>query len=189
RAGILEHGTVDLLEELGEFSRAHTVGEKHDGIELRFEGEGHRIDFPALTGRSVWLYPQHEALVDLIAARLGAGQDIRFGVKIERAENIETSQPKVVGTDADGCRIEIVADFVVGADGSRSAVREAVTGPHGHSGFYHEYPFAWFGILCKAPKSSEELIYSNSREGFALISQRSNAVQRMYFQCDPGADP
>lgn len=189
RAGILEQGTVELLDELGDFSRARTVGDKHDGIELRFAGEGHRINFPALTDRSVWLYPQHEALIDLIAARLGAGQDLRFGVTIERAADIETNRPRVVGSDADGSPIEIVAEFVVGADGSRSAVREAVTGPHGHSGFFHKYPFAWFGILCEAPKSSEELIYSNSPDGFALISQRSDTVQRMYFQCDPDTDP
>src|SRR5690606_17046827 len=85
-------------------------------------------------------------------------------------------------------RFEISADFVVGADGSRSAVRPAVAGPRAAS-YFREYPFAWFGILCEAPPSSEELIYSNSPEGFALISQRSPSVQRMYFQCDPEADP
>lgn len=189
RAGILEYGTVELLDELGDFSRARTIGDKHDGIELRFAGEGHRIDFSALTGRSVWLYPQHEALIDLIAARLDAGQDLRFGVSIERAEDIETDRPRIVGTDSDGDPVEITADFVVGADGSHSVIREAVTGPRGHSGYFHEYPFAWFGILTEAPKSSEELIYSNSPDGFALISQRSESVQRMYFQCDPETDP
>lgn len=189
RAGILEHGTVELLDELGDFSRARRIGDEHDGIELRFAGEGHRIDFPALTGRSVFLYPQHEVLIDLIGARLDAGQDLRFGVRIERAEDIESTRPRVVGTDADGAPVEITADFVVGADGSHSAVREAVTGPRGHSGYFHEYPFAWFGILTEAPKSSEELIYSNSPDGFALVSQRSEDVQRMYFQCDPETDP
>lgn len=188
RAGILEHGTVELLDELGEFSRARTVGDRHGGIELRFEGEGHRIDFPALTGRSVWLYPQHEALIDLIAARLDAGQDIRFGTRIESAHDVETDRPRVVGVDGEGKPIEIVAEFIVGADGSHSAVRESVAGAR-HRGFFHEYPFAWFGILCEAPKSSEELIYSNSPDGFALISQRSESVQRMYFQCDPDTDP
>ncbi len=189
RAGILEHGTVELLDELGDFNRAHTVGERHDGIELRFEGVGHRIDFPALTGRSVWLYPQHEALIDLIASRLDAGQDIRFGVKIDHAEDIETTKPRILGTNADGTPLEITADFVVGADGSHSVVREAVTGPRGHAGYFHEYPFAWFGILTEAPKSAHELIYSNSPDGFALVSQRSDTVQRMYFQCDPTTDP
>lgn len=188
RAGILEHGTVQLLAETGASPRVLTVGNRHDGIELRFEGEGHRIDFPSLTGRSVWLYPQHEVLIDLIAVRLAAGQDVRFGVTVHRVEGVDTDRPRVIGTDADGSPLEIDADFVVGADGSRSVVRTAVTGSS-TGGYFREYPFAWFGILCEAPPSSEELIYSNSPNGFALISQRSPSVQRMYFQCDPDADP
>jgi p-hydroxybenzoate 3-monooxygenase len=187
RAGILEQGTVEVLDTLGEFSRARTVGTRHDGIELRFAGDGHRIDFPGLVGRSVWLYPQHEALKDLIAARLAAGQDLRFGVTVERVED-DGTLPRVIGTDAAGQELVIEADFVVGADGSRSVVRAAVAGSS-TGGYFREYPFAWFGILCEAPPSSEELIYSNSTDGFALISQRSATVQRMYFQCDPDIDP
>ncbi|QKJ20785.1 4-hydroxybenzoate 3-monooxygenase [Microbacterium hominis] len=186
RAGILEQGTVELLAAI-DGSRVHTVGSRHDGIELRFDGAGHRIDFADLVGRAVWLYPQHEALKDLIAARLAAGQDLRFGVTVASVEGADTSSPRVRATDPTGAPLEIEADFVVGADGSRSSVRAAVTGAHG--GYFREYPFAWFGILCEAPPSAEELIYSNSPDGFALISQRSPTVQRMYFQCDPEADP
>jgi len=135
----------------------------------------------------VWLYPQHEALKDLIAARLDKGQDLRFGVTAERVEDAASDRPRVIATDADGAALEIEADFVVGADGSRSIVREALSGSRG--GYFREYPFAWFGILSEAPPSADELIYSNSPDGFALISQRSATVQRMYFQCDPDADP
>jgi len=188
RAGILEQGTVEVLDTLGDFSRARTVGSRHDGIELRFAGDGHRIDFHSLVGRSVWLYPQHEALKDLIASRLADGQDLRFGVTVERVEDAEGSLPRVIATDADGQDLVIEADFVVGADGSRSVVRAAVTGSS-TGGYFREYPFAWFGILTEAPPSAHELIYSNSPDGFALISQRSPTVQRMYFQCDPEADP
>lgn len=188
RAGILEHGTVDVLTSSGASDRVLTVGHRHDGIELRFEGQGHRIDFPSLTGRSVWLYPQHEVLKDLIAARLAGGQDLRFGVTALRVEGANTDRPRVFAEDAEGKAFEIDAEFVVGADGSRSVARAAVTGSS-TGGYFREYPFAWFGILCEAPPSSEELIYSNSAEGFALISQRSATVQRMYFQCDPEADP
>lgn len=188
RAGILEQGTVDLLDATGASTRVLTDGHRHDGIELRFAGEGHRIDFPALTGRSVWLYPQHEVLKDLIATRLADGQDLRFGVTVEQVADAASDRPRLVGRDADGAPLEIEAEFVVGADGSRSVVRPAVTGSS-TGGYFREYPFAWFGILCEAPPSSAELIYSNSPNGFALISQRSETVQRMYFQCDPDADP
>ncbi|MFD7768585.1 4-hydroxybenzoate 3-monooxygenase [Streptomyces sp. NPDC059787] len=186
RAGILEQGTVEVLSETGASDRVLTAGQKHEGIELRFDGEGHRIDFAATVGRAVWLYPQHEVLKDLVAARLTAGQDLRFGVTAERVEDAETNRPRVVAKDAGGDTVEIEADVVIGADGSRSVAREAVTGTYG--GYFREYPFAWFGILCEAPPSAEELIYSNSPNGFALISQRSPGVQRMYFQCDPATD-
>ncbi|MFT4210983.1 MAG: 4-hydroxybenzoate 3-monooxygenase [Microbacterium sp.] len=188
RAGILEQGTVEVLDALGEFSRARSVGHRHDGIELRFAGAGHRIDFRQHVGRSVWLYPQHEVLKDLLAARTAAGQDIRFGVTAHHVEDADTDTPRVIASLADGGSLEIEADFVVGADGSRSVVRAAVTGSS-TGGYFREYPFAWFGILCEAPPSAKELIYSNSPNGFALISQRSDTVQRMYFQCDPDADP
>ncbi|MFJ4036729.1 4-hydroxybenzoate 3-monooxygenase [Microbacterium sp. NPDC090007] len=187
RAGILEQGTVELLDTLGPHSRARTVGHRHDGIELRFEGEGHRIDFAASVGRAVWLYPQHEVLKDLIAARLAAGQDLRFGVTAEGIADAETAHPRVRAHDADGRPFEIEAEFVVGSDGSRSVARATVTGSS-QGGYFREYPFAWFGILCEAPPSSEELIYSNSPDGFALVSQRSDTVQRMYFQCAPDTD-
>lgn len=187
RAGILEQGTVELLDTLGPASRARTEGHRHDGVELRFEGEGHRIDFAASVGRAVWLYPQHEVLKDLIAARLDAGQDLRFGVTAERVDDAGTARPRVIARDADGQPLEIEADFVVGSDGSRSVARAAVTGSS-QGGYFREYPFAWFGILCEAPPSSEELIYSNSPDGFALVSQRSDTVQRMYFQCAPDTD-
>src|SRR6185312_182691 len=82
----------------------------------------------------------------------------------------------------------LTADVVGGADGAHSVVREAVAGPSS-TGFFREYPFAWFGILCEAPPSAPELIYSASEDGFALISQRSATVQRMYLQCDPAMDP
>ncbi|GAA2186509.1 4-hydroxybenzoate 3-monooxygenase [Leucobacter alluvii] len=186
RAGILEQGTVEVLDGI-EGSRARTVGHRHDGIELRFAGEGHRIDFPSLVGRSVWLYPQHEVLKDLIAARLAAGQDLRFSASVTAVHDVD-SEPRVVGTDSDGAPFEIRCDFVVGADGSRSVVRPAVAGDRGN-GAFREYPFAWFGVLCEAAPSSDELIYSNAPDGFALISQRSETVQRMYFQCDPSTDP
>ena len=188
RAGILENGTVDVLVESGASDRVLEVGHKHDGIELRFAGGGHRIDFADLVQRAVYLYPQHEVLKDLIARRLADGGDIRFGWTAENVLDGETERPRIVATDADGAPAEIVADVVVGADGSRSVVREAVVGSQ-TGGYFREYPFAWFGILCEAPPSSEELIYSNSENGFALISQRSDTVQRMYYQCDPEADP
>ena len=184
RAGILEHGTVGVLVRSGASERVVVEGRRHNGIELRFSEEGHRIDFAGLVDRGVWLYPQHEVLRDLIATRLAAGQDLRFGVAATGVAEHD-SFLTVSAVAADGASVDVTAKFVVGADGSRSVVR-AVVGGSATSGYFREYPFAWLGILCEAPASSPELIYSNSSHGFALISQRSPTVQRMYLQCDPG---
>ncbi|NYD77855.1 4-hydroxybenzoate 3-monooxygenase [Arthrobacter cupressi] len=183
RAGILEHGTVNLLVDSGVSDRVLREGDRHDGIELRFNGESHRIDFKELVGESVWLYPQTDVFMDLAARREADGGDVRYSVTDTSVHELE-GKPKVWFTDADGQEFEVEADFLVGTDGSRSHCRRQVP-ESARTQYFHEYPFAWFGILAEAPRSAEELIYANSEHGFALISQRSETVQRMYFQCDP----
>ena len=119
-------------------------------------------------------------VVDLAAARERAGGDMRFAVRDVLVEDV-VDRPTVSYSDKDGRRHTVHAGIVVGADGSHSICRELVDG---RQQFFREYPFAWFGILCHAPKSAPELIYTRSKRGFALISQRTERLQRMYFQCD-----
>jgi p-hydroxybenzoate 3-monooxygenase len=183
RAGILEHGTVNLLVESGVSDRVLREGYRHDGIELRFSGESHRIDFKELVGESVWLYPQTDVFMDLAARRKADGGDVRYSVTDTTVQDL-TGKPRVLFTDAEGTATEIEADYIVGADGSRSYCRHEIPEAE-RKRYFHEYPFAWFGILAEAPHSADELIYANSADGFALISQRTEDVQRMYFQCDP----
>ena len=90
----------------------------HHGIELRFGGAGHRIDFAALTGKAITVYPQHEVLKDLIAARLADGGDLRFSVGDVRLEGVETEHPRVHCTDAAGVALDIDCDFIAGCDGA-----------------------------------------------------------------------
>ena len=188
RAGILERDSVRLLTETGVYDpgaeRVLTEGDRHGGIYLRFGGESHHVDFEKLIGASVWLYPQTDVFTDLYAARTRDGGDLRYDITDAAVSDIDAT-PKVTYRDAAGALHEITADLVVGADGSRSVCRDLVAG---HRRYFREYPFAWFGILCEAPKSAPELIYNRSDRGFALISQRTESVQRMYFQCDPNED-
>ena len=190
RAGILERDSVRLLAETGVYAdgreRVITEGDRHGGIYLRFGGESHHVDFEGLVGASVWLYPQTEVFIDLHAARTRDGGDLRYGIIGTAVHDVDTGTPRVTYTDTDGHEHGLTADLVVGADGSRSICRDLV---EGHQRYFREYPFAWFGILCEAPKSAPELIYTRSERGFALISQRTERVQRMYFQCDPLEDP
>ena len=188
RAGILEPDSVRLLAETGVYAagkeRVLGEGDRHGGINLRFDGESHRVDFEDLVGASVWLYPQTEVFVDLYRARTRDDADLRYGIT-ETAVHDIAECPRVRYREAEGALHEITADLVVGADGSHSICRDLLAG---HQRYHREYPFAWFGIVCEAPKSSPELIYARSDRGFALISQRTESVQRMYFQCDPAED-
>jgi p-hydroxybenzoate 3-monooxygenase len=185
RAGILERDSVRLIVESGVSDRVLTEGHEHRGIELRFDGVSHRIDFQGLVGASCWLYPQTEVFVDLHRARARAGADLRYGVARTEIVDIDGSG-RVRYAYAVGEVHEVQADLVVGSDGSRGSARSLVEGRHQ---YFREYPYAWFGVLVEAPASGPELIYTRSPYGFALISQRTADIQRMYFQCDPAEDP
>ncbi|MFE9426360.1 4-hydroxybenzoate 3-monooxygenase [Kitasatospora sp. NPDC006697] len=183
RAGILEADAARDLVESGVSDRILREGDEHHGVELRFGGRAHRIDFAELVGASVWLYPQTAVFADLADARRRDGGTVHFGVRDTEVLEPEGREPKVRYTAPDGTRHELRARYVVGADGSRGSCRELVPAPH-RARYGKEYPFAWFGIMAEAPASAPELVYAHSEHGFALISQRTETVQRMYFQCD-----
>jgi p-hydroxybenzoate 3-monooxygenase len=182
RAGVLEHGTVQTLREAGVGARLDAEGMVHGGIELRFGGRGHRIDFADLVGRTITVYGQQEVVKDLIAARLAAGGDVRFDVAGVTLQDLDTDRPRLA---FDGGALS--CEFVVGADGyhgvSRPTVPSTVLGT-----VERAYPYAWLGILAQAPPSSEELIYARHERGFALHSMRSPAITRMYLQVPPETD-
>ncbi|MEU2133794.1 4-hydroxybenzoate 3-monooxygenase [Streptomyces sp. NPDC018352] len=184
RAGILEADAARDLVETGVCDRILRDGHEHEGVELRFGGRPHRIPLKKLVGESVWLYPQTDVFIDLADARERDGGTVHFGVRDTEVLDITTAAPRVRYTAPDGTRHEIRAQYVVGADGSRSMCRDLI--PEAERVRYGtEYPFAWFGILTEAPMSAPELVYAHSEHGFALISQRTDAIQRMYFQCRP----
>jgi p-hydroxybenzoate 3-monooxygenase len=187
RAGILEADSVRLLVDTGVSDRVHHEGHAHDGISLRFGGESHRIDFNALVGEAAWLYPQTDVFIDLADARARDAGDVRFGITDTRVVDVTGPQPRILFTDAGGVAQEVRCDYLVGADGSRSICRHEVPEARRRH-YFREYPFAWFGILTEAPRSAPELVYARSERGFALISQRTETLQRMYFQCDPDED-
>jgi p-hydroxybenzoate 3-monooxygenase len=174
-----------MMDAAGVGERVRREGVVHHGTILRFGGRNHRIDFAGLTGgRVATLYPQHEVLKDLIAARLDAGGDIRFEAADTALDGIDGPRPRLRFTDADGQARALECDVVAGCDGSYGVSRPAVPADRRRD-YLRVYPFGWFGILAEAPPSSEELVYARHARGFAFISSRTPAVQRMYFQCDP----
>lgn len=184
RAGVLEHTTVDVLQAAGLAARLDREGLPHDGFSIHFEGQRLRLDLAALTGgRRVTVYAQHEAVRDLVAARLAAGGRILFEAEAVTPQGIGTDAPTLSWRDAQGTHT-LACRFIAGCDGFHGVCRAAI--PADQLTLYERvYPFAWLGILAEAPPPSHELIYARAEEGFALASMRGASVSRLYVQCDP----
>lgn len=186
RAGILEAGSVSALVDAG-LDRVLRDGERHDGIEIRFDGEMHRVDFGGLVGRGVYLYPQTDIFLDLAAKGEADGSDVRWSSPVTAVLYADSTDPGVRYVDPEGRVHELRGDLVVGADGSHSLCRKSF--PESvRRHWTHEYPYAWFGVIVEAPRSAPELVYAESERGFALVSQRTETHQRLYFQCDAEED-
>jgi p-hydroxybenzoate 3-monooxygenase len=185
RAGVLEQGTVDLLTEMGVGDRMKREGLVHDGVEIRFGGQGHRIDFEALTGHGITIYAQQEMVKDLIAARLRTGGQTLFEVSDVTVHDFDSAEPKIRFRD-NGKPVELVCDFIAGCDGFHGVCRPSIS--KALTVYERLFPFAWLGILAAAPPSSQELIYCYHERGFSLHSMRSPEVTRLYLQCAPDED-
>jgi p-hydroxybenzoate 3-monooxygenase len=186
RAGVLEQGTVDLLNETGLGERMAKEGLVHHGIELGFNHKRFRIDMQELTGKAVTVYGQNEVIKDLVKARLAVGAAIEFEVEDVSIDKLDSERP-IVRYQKDGVAHEIACDYIAGCDGFHGVCRPSV--PQGALTTYEQvYPFGWLGILADAAPSQEELVYMNHDRGFALFSMRSPEVTRLYLQCDPSED-
>ena len=187
RAGVLEQGSVDLLNQAGVGERLRREGLVHRGIELRFGGAGHRIDFPELTGgRSITVYGQQEVVKDLIAARLAAGGQLLFEVTDVAVREIASSMPRISFRNT-GDDVELDCAVIAGCDGFHGICRQALPTDLLNV-FERAYPFAWLGILAAAPPTHDELIYAYHERGFALYSMRSPEITRLYIQVAPEED-
>lgn len=185
RAGVLEQGTVDVLRDAGVAERLKREGLAHGGVELRFDGKGHRIDFQELVGKSITVYAQQEVVKDLIRARLKYAAPIFFEAEAMRIENYD-SDPKI-HYQHNGENHEIACDFIAGCDGFHGICRPSV--PERELQIHERhFPFAWLGILAQVAPASHELIYNYHERGFALLSMRSPEVSRLYLQCAPDED-
>ena len=187
RAGVLEQGSVDMINAAGLGARMRAEGQIHAGVELRFQGRGHRIDFPSLTaGKQITVYGQQETVKDIIAARLAAGGTIDFEVGDVAVHDLEGTAPRITYVH-DGRQEEIRCDFIAGCDGFHGICRPSI--PDGVLSFFDRtYPFAWLGILSESAQASPELIYTHTDAGFALLSTRSPILQRHYLQVATDAD-
>ena len=181
RAGVLEQTTVDLLQQAGVADRMQQEGLPHDGVELCFGGQRHRIDLLGLTGKRVMVYGQTEVTRDLMDARSASDEPIAYDADEVTVEGFDSQQPSVSYLK-DGVRHRVEADFIAGCDGFHGVCRATVPAA---AITLHEkvYPFGWLGVLADVPPVSHELIYVHHERGFALCSQRSKVRSRYYVQC------
>jgi p-hydroxybenzoate 3-monooxygenase len=184
RAGVLEQGTVDLMNETGVGERLAREGLVHRGLELRFGRRGHRIDLFALTGgKAITIYGQNKVVEDLTNTRLAAGGRIYFAAEDVSVHGLDSSGPSI-RFRSEGEADEVQCDFIAGCDGFHGVCRPSV--PAGVlTEFQRIYPFAWLGMLAEVEPTSEELIYSRHDRGFALHSMRSRGLTRLYLQVAP----
>lgn len=181
RAGVLEEGTVKLVDEAGASARLHAEGLLHDGFSLAFDGRDHRIDLHELTGKRVTVYGQTEMTHDLMDERQKSNAASIYEAANVTPHDFDTSSPYVT-FEKEGRTHRIDCDFIAGCDGFHGVSRKSV--PEKAIDIFEKvYPFGWLGILADIPPVAHELIYANHKRGFALCSMRSLTRSRYYIQC------
>ena len=182
RAGVLEEGTVRLMDEARSGARMHAEGLLHDGISLAFDGRDHRIDLFDLTGgKRVTIYGQTELTHDLMDHREQSGMLSIYEAANVTPHDFDGNAPHVT-YERDGVTHRIDCDFIAGCDGFHGVSRRSVPDKAIRT-FEKVYPFGWLGILADVPPVNDELIYANHPRGFALCSMRSMSRSRYYVQC------
>ncbi len=181
RAGVLEQGTVDILELAGAAARLRSEALTHDGVEICAIGHRHRIALKHLTGKVVTVYGQTEVTRDLMEARNACGAPSVYEAESVELHDITGSRPRVTYVHQ-GRKQELECDFIAGCDGYHGVSRRSIP-TAALSVFERTYPFGWLGVLADVPPAWDELIYIGSEHGFALASMRSAARVRCYVQC------
>ncbi len=182
RAGVLEQGTVDMMDQLGLGTRMHAEGLVHEGFNLGYRNTHHRIDLHKWTGgKTVMVYGQTEVTRDLMDARAEWGAQTVYEAENVQIHDFNGSSPRVT-YQKDGTTHEVQCDFIAGCDGYHGVSRASVPAEAIQT-YERVYPFGWLGVLADVPPVEHELIYSNHERGFALCSMRSNTRSRYYIQC------
>ena len=181
RAGVLEQGTVDLMEELGAADRLRRESMPDPLLDIRYNGGIIHIDLPKLTpGKIVTVYGQQEVVKDLIATGLSRGIPILFEAEATHLEGLTTDRP-TIHFKHEGRAETLECDFVAGCDGFHGICRPAIP-EHLLTVYDRIFPFGWLGILAET-KPFPEMSYSNHERGFSLASRRSPKLARLYVQC------
>ena len=121
RAGVLEQSVVELMQQTGIGERVSKLGIRMRGIDFRFSGEPHLVEFSAASGgRYAMVWPQHELVEDLANARLAAGGQILYEAPVTAIEGLQDKPSIRYGKQ------ELQCDFIAGCDGFHGICRGAI---------------------------------------------------------------
>ncbi|MCH9693323.1 MAG: 4-hydroxybenzoate 3-monooxygenase [Gammaproteobacteria bacterium] len=187
RAGVLEQGLVDLLQEADVHKRLKAEGEVHAGFDIAFHGEVCHLDLAELSdGKTVTVYGQTEVTRDLYDALDAAEATVIHEAENVALHDLDTDNPRVT-FELNGQTQQLSATFIAGCDGFHGPSRQAIPASVREE-YELTYPFGWLGILSETPPVGEELIYAGHESGFALCSMRSRKLSRYYVQCPSDDD-
>lgn len=185
RAGVLEQGTVDLMQRLGLHRRLQSEGLQHHGVNLVSGGQNLHIDF-SVCSAAVTVYGQQEVMHDLYTAASEVEIDLRFAAQ-DVALDLTSPDHVELNWRQAGTSYQAQATFVAGCDGFHGICRKSIP-TNAYQTYEHTFPFAWLGILADVPPANEELIYAQHQNGFSLASMRSPTRSRYYLQCSNDTD-
>jgi len=181
RAGVLEQGTVDVLELAGVATRLHAESLTHGGVQMAANHVHQRIAFQDLIGKTVTVYGQTEMTRDLMDARQASGALSVYEAESVELHDIDGASPCITYTHRGESR-RLECDFIAGCDGYHGVSRRSIPSDKLRT-YERVYPFGWLGVLADVPPAWDELIYVSSDRGFALASMRSATRVRCYVQC------
>lgn len=184
RAGVLEHGSVQMLRDFGLADRMDKQGKAKDGTLIVWQDrDDHFIDVKKWTGKNMWAWGQTYITEDLYEARERDGGHI-----IDEAENValhdlEGSPHVTFNRHGEDYRID--CDFIAGCDGFHGPSRQAIPA-NVRREYERVYPFGWLGILAERPPLPD-FVYSYHSDGMAVAAQRNPMLSRYYVQV-PNSD-
>jgi len=186
RAGVLERGSVALLERAAVADRLVNEGLIHEGVELVVGDARLRIDFQALCGGSVTVYGQTEITRDLNATHAAAGTLVLYECSAVAVHDVRDGPARLRCRHGGAVR-EFVCDYIAGCDGYHGVSRTSIPATVRRE-FERVYPIGWLGVLADTPPVAPELVYARHARGFALCSMRSSVRSRYYVQV-PADEP
>ena len=184
RAGVLEHGSVQMLRDFGLAERMEKQGKAKDGTLIVWQDrDDHFIDVKKWTGKNMWAWGQTYITEDLYAARERDGGHIIDEADRVTLHDIE-GNPHVTFT-RHGEAFRIDCDFIAGCDGFHGPSRQAIPATVRRE-YERVYPFGWLGILAERPPLPD-FVYCYHADGMAVAAQRNPMLSRYYVQV-PNSD-